>query len=179
ARVRSATTFETTRRLQMFVDKIHGFGGRLEESGPTDIVAVFGVEPVDNAPSHATLAALAIQKTATDGVGVAIHCAEHVVSRREPTARIGIDGKAATWWVLEKLVVSGPPGAVVVSGAVAPFLARRFALELVREAQPDAWLVLGRRDARAAWTSPLVARAAELEILRQASARAAAHHGQI
>ena len=180
ARARSATTIETARRLQMFADKIESFGGRVEESGPTDVLAVFGLEPIDNAPSHATLAALAIQKAATDGVSVAVHCAEHVVNRRESTARIGIDGKAATWSVLDELVTCDPPGAVLVSGAVAPFLARRFELEPLREAQPDAWLVIGRREARAAWTSPrFIGRDPELETLRQAVARAEQHHGQI
>src|SRR5262245_40094138 len=179
-RVRSATTVETARGLQMVADKIEGFGGRLEESGPTDVVGVFGLEPVDNAPSHATLAALAIQKAASGGVSVGVHCAEHVVSRRESTTRIGIDGKAATWSVLEKLIASDPPGAVAVSGAIAPFLARRFALEPLCEGHPDACAALGRRDARAAWTSPrFVGRAAELETLRQAIARAEQHHGQI
>jgi DNA-binding NtrC family response regulator/tetratricopeptide (TPR) repeat protein len=188
SRVRSVTTVEAARGLEMSIEKIQSFGGRLEESGPTDIVAVFGLEPVDNAPSHATLAALAIQKAATqDGapsswgeVSVAIHCAEHVVSRRESTARIGVDGKAATWSALEKLVACDPPGAVVVSGAVAPFLTRRFALEPAREAHSDAWLVLGRRDARAAWSSRrFVGRTGELEILRQAMARVEQHRGQI
>jgi len=180
ARVRSATTVETARGLQVFADKIESFGGRVEESGPTDVLAVFGLEPIDNAPSHATLAALAIQKAATDGASVAVHCAEHVVNRRESTARMGIDGKAATWSVLEELVACDPPGAVLVSGAVAPFLARRFELEPLREAQPDAWLVIGRREARAVWTSPrFVGRDPELGTLRQAVARAEQRHGQI
>jgi len=178
ARLQSATTVEAARGLEMSVEKIQSFGGRLEESGPTDIVAVFGLEPVDNAPSHATLAALAIQKAASD-VRLAIHCAEHVVSRRESTARIGIDGKAATWSALETLVASDPPGAVVVSSAVAPFLTRRFALER-HEREPDAWLVRGRREARVAWSSPrFVGRAAELQTLAQATARAEQHRGQI
>jgi len=179
ARMRSATTGEAARVLERSIGKIQSFGGRLEESGPTDIVAVFGLEPVDNAPSHATLAALAIQKAATE-VNVAIHCAEHVVSGRESTARIGVDGKAATWSVLETLIARDPPGAIVVSGAVAPFLARRFALEPAREVEPDTWLVRGRRDARSPWSSPrFVGRAAELQTLEQAIARAEQHRGQI
>ena len=45
-------------------EKVHSFGGRIEESSPTGLVAVFGLEPVDNAPSHAALAALAIHGAA-------------------------------------------------------------------------------------------------------------------
>jgi two-component system, NtrC family, response regulator AtoC len=98
AQVRSSATVETARGLEMITEKVRSFGGRLEESGPTDVVAVFGLESVDNAPSHAALAALAIQKAAAHtsadaskgpGVIVAIHCAEHLVSRHESTAQIG------------------------------------------------------------------------------------------
>jgi DNA-binding NtrC family response regulator/tetratricopeptide (TPR) repeat protein len=189
AQVRSSATVEAARALEMITEKVRSFGGRLEESGPTDVVAVFGLEPVDNAPGHAALAALAIQKAAVHasgnaskrlGVVVAIHCAEHLVSRHESTDQIGLDGKAATWSALETLVAGDPLGAIVISGAVVPFLTRRFALEPVREGPHEAWLVLRREDAPGAWSSPrFVGRASELETLRQASARAEQGRGQI
>jgi len=189
AQVRSSASVEAAHGLEMITDKVRSFGGRVEESGPTDVVAVFGLEPVDNAPSHACLAALAIQKAAAHasadaskgpGVIVAIHCGEHLVSRHESTAQIGVDGKAATWSALETLVASDPAGAIVVSRAVVPFLTRRFALEPFREAQPEAWLVLRREDAPAAGSSPhFVGRTSELETLRQAIARAEQRHGQL
>src|SRR5262249_17720427 len=144
-------------------EKVRSFGGRIEESGPTDLVAVFGLDPVDNAPSHAALAALAIQRaTAEAGADasqgpaavVAIHCAEHLVSLQESTAQIGVDGKAAPWSILEMLAAGDPVGAIVVSRAAVPFLARRFALEPVREARPEAWIVRRRENAPPAWSSP-------------------------
>src|SRR5262245_35019854 len=67
ARVRASTPFAATRALELIADKIESFGGRLEETGPADVVAVFGLEPADNAPSLAALAALAIQATAAHG----------------------------------------------------------------------------------------------------------------
>jgi DNA-binding NtrC family response regulator/tetratricopeptide (TPR) repeat protein len=189
AQVRASATVEAARALELITEKVRSFGGRLEESGPSDVVAVFGLEPVDNSPSHASLAALAIQKAATraggdagsiPGVIVAIHCAEHLVSRHESTAQIGVDGKATTWSVLEALVTSGPLGAIVISGAVVPFLTRRFALEPARVGQHDAWLVPPHTDTSAAWSSSrFVGRASELETLRQASARAEQRRGQI
>jgi DNA-binding NtrC family response regulator len=190
AQVRSsATVVEAAHELEMIAEKVRSFDGRVEESGPTDVVAVFGLEPVDNAPSHACLAALAIQKAAAHaraaaskgpGVIIAIHCGEHLVSRHESTAQIGLDGKAVTWSVLETLVAGDPVGAIVVSRAVVPFLTRRFALEPVRETQPEAWQVLRREDAPAAWTSThFVGRTSELETLRQARARVEQRRGQI
>ena len=189
AQVRSSASVEASRALELITEKVRSFGGRLEESGPSDVVAVFGLEPVDNAPSHASLAALAIQKAATHasadagsiaGVIIAIHCAEHLVSRHEPSPQVGVDGKATTWSVLESLVTSGPLGAIVISGAVVPFLTRRFALEPARVGQHDAWSVARRTDTLAAWSSPrFVGRASELETLGRASARAEQRRGQI
>ncbi len=189
AHVRSSATVGAASALEMITEKIRSFGGRLEESGPSDVIAAFGLEPVDNAPSHAALAALAIEKAAAhagvdagdeSGVVVAIHCADHVVRRHESIAQVGIDGKAATWSVLETLVAGGPLGAILVSAVVVPFLTRRFALEPVRIGHHEAWFVLRRADAPAAWSSPrFVGRSFELESLRQASVRAEQRHGQI
>ena len=104
---------QTTRGLELIADKVGSFGGRLEETGPGDVVAVFGLEPADNAPSLAALAALAIQTTAAHGhaevgdapvITVAIHYAEHLVSQPAASARIALDGKAATWSALESLL---------------------------------------------------------------------------
>jgi DNA-binding NtrC family response regulator/tetratricopeptide (TPR) repeat protein len=189
ARVRCSARVEAAGTLEVISGKIRSFGGRIEESGPSDVVAVFGLEPVDNAPSHASLAALAIQKAAApetadagnvSNVIVAIHCAEYLVSRHESTARIAVDGKAATWSLLEALVTGHAPGEIVISGAVVPFLTRRFALEPARGEQRDAWLVLRRVDTSAAWSARrFVGRTSELETLRQASARAEQRRGQI
>jgi uncharacterized lipoprotein YbaY len=66
ARVEASTPLQTTRGLELIADKVGSFGGRLEETGPGDVVAVFGLEPADNAPSLAALAALAIQTTAAN-----------------------------------------------------------------------------------------------------------------
>ena len=68
--------------LEMVADKVRAFGGRIEESGPTGVIAVFGLEPVDNASSHAALAAVAMRNTMAQGrvtAVFAIHCADHLV----------------------------------------------------------------------------------------------------
>jgi hypothetical protein len=51
AQVRSSATVEAARALELIAEKVRSFGGRLEESGPSDVIAVFGLEPVDNAPA--------------------------------------------------------------------------------------------------------------------------------
>jgi transcriptional regulator with PAS, ATPase and Fis domain/tetratricopeptide (TPR) repeat protein len=175
--------------LALVGDKVRAFGGRIEESSPTGMIAVFGLEPVDNAPSHAALAALAIRHAAARASTVdrrgadlvmAIHCADHVVGRRDATPLIGIDGKAATWSTLEALVAADGPGTIVGSDAVAPFLTRRFGLQRIQEDGRNAWLVLGREEASAGWRGTrFIGRSSDLEVLRQAASLADQRHGQV
>jgi len=184
-----ASSADTRRALDVFGEKITSFGGRIEEWSPTGLAAVFGLEPVDNPSSHAALAALAIQNAATRAraaggesadVVVALHCADHLVGRRASAAQLAVDGKVATWSVLEDLVAIDSPGAVVVTEAVASFLARRFALQPLQDPERRALRLLNREGAPAAANLvPFVGRALELDTLRQAAARAEQHRGQV
>src|SRR5262245_2423116 len=171
------------RALEIVGDKVRAFGGRIEESSPRGAIAVFGLEPVDNAASHAALAAMALRNTmAQERVAVvfAIHCADHLVAHDDSTARIGMDGKAATWSLLETLVGVDSPGAIVVSSPVAPFLARRFSLERATEGEGDAWRVLRLEEALVGGEGPrFVGRAAELGALRRAASLAEQGQGQV
>ena len=187
ARLLSTSSVESARVLEVTVEKIRSFGGRLENSSPTGVVGVFGLEPVDNAPSHAALAALAIQKATAavrggerPAVIMAIHCANHLVGRDEFGLQIGVDGKAGTWSTLETLVAGDRPDTIAVSSTTVPFLTRRFALERLREAERDIWVVHHREASSAAGsTARFVGRAAELEALRRARDRAERSQGQV
>src|SRR5207247_2426997 len=50
------------RGVEILVQKIEGFSGRIEDAGPSRLVAAFGVEPIEDAPRRAALAAIAAQK---------------------------------------------------------------------------------------------------------------------
>src|SRR2546426_12007828 len=50
--------------LETLVEKIESFGGRVEEVSPGGVVAVVGLEPIEDAPRRAAHAALAIPKIA-------------------------------------------------------------------------------------------------------------------
>ena len=180
-RLLASSPGEGSRALEMVADKVRAFGGRIEESGPTGVIAVFGLEPVDNASSHAALAAVAMRNTMAQGrvtAVFAIHCADHLVGRDDGTPLIGMDGKAATWSLLETLVGVDSPGAIVISGPVAPFLARRFALE--RVAERDVWRILRLEEVPAGWRATrFVGRAAELSALRRAASVAERGQGQV
>ena len=187
ARLLPSAAPNAARVMDVVRQKVRSFAGRIEDAGPTGMIAVFGVEPVDNAPSHAALAALAIQNavahlhgtsSGTADVVMAIHCDNHLVGCEDRTVSIAVDGKATTWSMLEALVAVDRPGAVVVTEPVVPFLTRRFVLERLPDSRPSAWIVVSR-DVPPVARIRFVGRSAELDVLGQAGARAARRHGQI
>ena len=188
-RILASAPVDVARALDVVGEKVRAFGGRIEASSPTGVIAVFGLEPVDNPPSHATLAALAIQKAGArartasgDGAHfvIAIHGADQVVGRHASPPVIGIDGQAATWSILETLVSADVSGAIFASGPTAPFLRRRFALERADNREPNAWLVLRAEELHAGSNvTRFVGRTVELSMLQQAASLAVGRHGQI
>ena len=48
----------------MIADKIGTFGGHVQEIATTAIIGAFGIEPLENPPNSAALAALSIQNAA-------------------------------------------------------------------------------------------------------------------
>src|SRR5437899_1166389 len=122
----------TSRALEVIAEKTGSFGGRIQERGPTGIVAAFGLEPVEDAPRRSAHAAIAMQKAAErarrddverPGLKVAIHMAECLV--RETGRRSGI-GKSRLLYELRRRVASKPvaylAGRCVSYGAGIPYL---------------------------------------------------------
>src|SRR3989449_3039114 len=176
------------------VEKIERFGGRVEEVGPGGVVAVFGLEPIEDAPRRAAHAALAIQKIAAHGgrsspgspsVRVGLHVGEVLVARVGNAARVDHAAKREAWQQLEALMVGAEPGTVLVSGASRPFLERRFVLAPF--GGHDGMAGSGYRLAGLERTglglgeqlTPFVARDPELAQLDQALQEAQTGHGQV
>ena len=104
------------------------------------IVGAFGLEPVENAPNSAALAALAIQKAAerarrvdsrVPAVNIAIHAMELRVDRVNGIPQIKLEDKGATESPLAALSDVGQANSILISATAAPFLERRF--ELARQ----------------------------------------------
>jgi DNA-binding NtrC family response regulator/tetratricopeptide (TPR) repeat protein len=184
----ASATAPSSKTLELVIEKVRSLGGRIEEAGPSGVIAAFGLELVDNPPSHAALAALAIRnalgEAQSDGVMAdavaAIHCADHLIRTHEGFVRIALDAKMTTWSVLERLVASGTSSAIVVSAPAAAFLRSRFYLEPLGETAYDAWRLVQRQDTVAAWDATrFVGRQSELDILHQLGMRAEQGHGQV
>ncbi len=120
--------------LETVVDKVRSFQGRVEEVTPTGMLAVFGLEPVDEGPRRAANAALAIHRAlsrAADepvAVSLALHFAEVLVARIEGGLEIDARSKREAWTLLDSLGSQAKLDGVVVSPAAAGLLHRRFEL---------------------------------------------------
>ncbi|HSF02681.1 MAG TPA: sigma 54-interacting transcriptional regulator [Solirubrobacterales bacterium] len=129
---------QTTRAIQMLVEKIASFGGRVEDLAPGAIVAAFGVEPMEDAPRRAALAARAIQSALIRsrdeepspwGVRLGVHVESFLVGQLGgvgPT--LDLDTKRRAWGVLEALVGAAKDDDVLLSPEAARLLDRRFEL---------------------------------------------------
>src|SRR3989475_3857405 len=180
--------------LETLIQKVQSFGGQVEEVSPRGLVAVFGLEPIEDAPRRAAHAALAIQKIAAHdrgssaefpGVRVGLHAGEVLVARVGGAARVDHEAKREAWLQLEAFMGRAEAGTLLVSGATRPFLERRFVLTPLAASDGTAGRVyrlvglertglgLGEQ------LTPLVARGRELEQLAQALKQAETGHGQV
>src|SRR5437867_755360 len=129
--------FHASGALETLVEKIESFGGQVEEISPQGLVAVFGLEPIEDAPRRAAHAALAIQRIAERARGrsvesprarIGLHVGEVLVAWVGTAARVDHAAKRDVWRQLEAFMPDAEAGTVLVSEATRPFLERRFVL---------------------------------------------------
>jgi DNA-binding NtrC family response regulator/tetratricopeptide (TPR) repeat protein len=180
---------DTSRAIEMVLDKVRSFGGTVDELGATGVVAVFGLEPLDDAPRRAAYASLAIQRAVAARPGEAgpPNLALALHTERLPVARVGgalevdADAKRRVRQILEALADRAEPGAAAVSPQGAALLARRF--ELVPAGSVAGMPGQAHRLVGAA-TAPrdsgrFVGRLAELALLGERFEQARAGEGQV
>jgi len=191
----SAPTPDTDRTLTVIADKIQSFGGCVQDLSPTVIVAAFGLEPIEDAPGRAALAAMAVRTAATrastfdsgtPGVKAFVHVAQVIVGQLGRTLQIDLEGKRTAWAVLEAGASLGDTGGILVSDAAASFLGRRFELVSPRrlaDASGHCYQLAGRERTGFGLggrrLSRWVGRDRELEILRERLEQSARGRGQV
>jgi transcriptional regulator with AAA-type ATPase domain/tetratricopeptide (TPR) repeat protein len=184
---------ETGRALEVLLDKIRSFEGRIEGRSPAGIVAAFGLDPSEDAPSRAAHAAMAIVKAverakqeagAGPSIRVAVHTSQFLVGQGAAAAELDVEGKQAALAILDALIARAEPDGVVVSETAAPFLERGFELHELPDAsgQGRALALVGRgpvgrgaRDRSAAF----VGRHREIDLLQSRLESAIRGQGQI
>ena len=176
------------RALEETAAKVRSFGGRIEELGPADLVAAFGIEPDEDAPRRAAYAALAVRTFAArarDGAGaeapvkVVLHTALLPVTRTGTTLHVDPVARREAAHLLEPLLELIPAGSVAASAGASRFLARRFELaplETAGGAAAGACRVIQRAEAG---RTRFVGRERELRLLRECFELAAGGQGQV
>ncbi len=128
---------ETARALELLVDKVHTFGGRMEGLGPIGLAAVFGIEAGGDAADRAAHAALAIVKAierarreerSEVGVRVGVHATAVLVGSRSGDADLDMDERRGLWPLLDELIERAPLDGILVTAEAARLLTRRFEL---------------------------------------------------
>jgi hypothetical protein len=185
---------DTSRALEVIMEKVRSFGGRVEELSPTGVVAAFGLEPIEDAPRRAALAAMAVLKAAERarlaGTGqvpgtAAIHVSQFLVGQVGGAAQIDLEGKREAWTVVDALTEHAEPGVILVSDAAVPFLDRRFdlvAVGVLEGAAGRAYRLAGRERpglGLGGRMSRFVGRQHELELLQSRFQSAVDGHGQV
>ncbi|HET8577528.1 MAG TPA: sigma 54-interacting transcriptional regulator [Methylomirabilota bacterium] len=182
---------DTSRALDVLLDKVRGFGGRVEEVSPRAIGAVFGLEPVEDAPRRGAHAAMAIEKAAERGrrgegepftVKTGIHVGQVLVGQSGARLEIAADSMRSQWTVLDSLLAAAGPDGILVSPAAAPFLERRFDLAAESGVHGTVYRLRGRERKGLAVEGEMgwfVGRRQELDLLKSCLGSARAGHGQI
>lgn len=185
---------ETSRALELLVDKIHIFGGRVEELGQTGLDASFGLEPIEDAPRRAANAAMAILKAVERArdqnaeilpVKIAIHTGPYTVGQINDAPQIDQTAKRQAAAILDALVEAAEPDSAVISGVTVPFLERGFVLVPAGPlggsvGQPHR--LVGREPTGfgpLARMGKFVGRRSELELVQHRWASALRGHGQL
>ena len=185
---------DTSRALEMLVDKIQTFGGRIEEIGHAGLDASFGLEPIEDAPRRAANAAMAIlnaaararsQDAVAPGIRVVLHIGACTVGLVNGTLQIDQKAKREVSAILDGLVTAAELNSALISAATAPFLERRFELVPAGTAAANTGQPyrLGVREGTAlpSWarTAKFVGRRDELALMRTRWTSVAQGRGQI
>src|SRR6266545_3412658 len=182
---------DTSRALDVLLDKLRAFGGRIAEMSPRGVGAVFGLEPVEDAPRRAAHAAMAIQKAAERGrregaqgfaVKTGIHVGEVLVGHDRVGPRIDAESERGHWTTLDRMLGDAGPGITLVSDSARPFLERRFELVSELGLSLSAHRLQGRERAGLAPEGQMagfVGRGLELSLLTSRLAATKAGNGQV
>ena len=179
---------ESRRLMESLMHKLRGFGGTLDELTPSSVLAIFGVEPLEDAPRRAALAALAVRQLVARlqeaGKGsaamLALHSARERIDRTTEPVESEPDAAMAARAVTAALCAEAAPGEILVSTSAAQLLAHRFELAAVDGTVPGAdgyYRLVGSAPADRE-VARFLGRHAELELLLDRFERAAAGHGQ-
>ena len=178
--------------LRVIIEKILSFGGSLQDVSLDGVEALFGLEPIEDAPRRAAHAGLAIRRelawppddAQTPPSRVAIHTEEVPVVHAGDAVRIDGRTRRRLGPTMDALLAGADAGTIVVSAATAAFLRRRFVLKLAPRSHPELpiYELVGHEQINAGPAEKgarFVGRQREMALLQACMASALAGHGQL
>jgi transcriptional regulator with AAA-type ATPase domain len=173
--------------LELLTDKARAFGGQVEGLTPAGFMMAFGLEPVEDAPVRAVLAAMALRGSvarhwrADDRarLRLTVHVGRWGVARTEDGRTLDLDATGEGWAALRGLAGAAAPEAIVASASAAPFLRQRFHLDPLAGTSAFRVVTDAPEVAARGRAVPFVGRGEELELLRGRLAAALDGHGAV
>jgi len=162
-------------------EKVGAFAGQVIERSPEGLVAVFGLDLMEDPVGRAASAALAIGRRAGRAgavIRLGLHVRRCLVQGRH---EIDLDGKRGAWASLDAVLASAGAGEVWASADTLPFLRGRFDVEAggITDGAPPPVRVRGRAPPDLRSRTPFVGRQAELAFLKDRLVATRAGHGQM
>jgi transcriptional regulator with AAA-type ATPase domain/tetratricopeptide (TPR) repeat protein len=173
--------------LTDLVETLTSFGAQIEQIAPSELVAVFGIEPMEDAARRAVLAAEAMRQTllrseAKKHARFAVHVAAYLIARAGAVTGLAAAARREAAAIVNGLLQRAASDEIVVDAAAARFLDRDFMLESVHDSASGTFRVLGRWrfafQVGGRTLSPFVGRAREVATIhaRMAAAEAGTTH---
>jgi DNA-binding NtrC family response regulator/tetratricopeptide (TPR) repeat protein len=181
-------SFEPASVMPELIEKIAGFGARIEEFTPSGLTAVFGIDPMEDAARRAVLAAQAMLQALrrVDGTKYgrfAVHLGAYLIARAGAVTGMDARARRQATDIINTLLHEAGPDQVVVDAAAARFLERHFAMEAIGEGPTAPYRVVGREspgfEAGRRALSRFVGRTRDLDTLRELMAKVEAGEAQI
>jgi len=175
-----ASLFELAAAMTDLVEVVTSFGARVEQFAPSELIAVFGIDPLEDSARRAVLAAQAmiqrLLRSNDDTHGrFAVHVGSYLLARAGVVTGLDAAARRQATEIVGGLLHQAGPNEVVADAAAARFLERHFAMETLEDGPPAAARIVGRQRT----LSPFVGRARELEAIDERLARADAGEAQV
>ena len=122
----------SSRLAEIAADKVRNFGGQIAGQGPAALLAVFGLQAVEEPAVFAAQTALAVRIAARraggPSVALGLHTAEIPIRVGPSTPLIDIEAGHHAWGELDDAMQGLSDGVIVVTTSTVPLLKRRFLL---------------------------------------------------
>src|SRR5262245_50738396 len=181
-------SFEPAAVMPELIEKLTSFGARIEQFTPSELVAVFGIDPLEDAARRAVLAAQAMLQALRRFEGdrhgrFAVHVGSYLIARSGAITGMDAHARRRASDIASTLLEQAGPDQVVVDVVAARFLERHFAMEAIGSGPDAPARIEGRERPRfelgGRTLSRFVGRARDLDTLLERLARAQAGEAQV